>query len=1166
MTPFVHLSVHTEYSIVDGMAKVGELAQRARALDMPAVAITDLTRLFGLVKFQDACHAAGVKPIFGADLRFRIDEGHVDRCTVLAMTRSGYAGLLELVSRAWGKDGHAGLVRREWILDKADGLIVLSGADSDVGRTLVGGDLERAAALADDWTGAFGDRFYLAARRTGRAGEDEHLAAAVELAARRGLPVAATNDVRFLRAEDFEAHETRVCIQDGRTLDDPRRPRAYTPQQYLRSPAEMAELFADLPEALENTAEIAMRCNLELALGAYHLPNYPTPAGESLETLLDTSAAGGLDERLAALPADGAPDDAANGAGTADRAAYRARLDYELGVIKQMGFAGYYLIVAEFVNWAKEHGVPVGPGRGSGAGSLVAWALGITDIDPIAYDLIFERFLNAERVSMPDFDVDFCMAGRDAVIGHVAERYGAASVGQIATFGTMAARAVVRDVARVQGKPHGLADRVAKMIPFELGMTLAAAAAQEPELREFIDENDAVAEIWEMATKLEGVVRNVGLHAGGVVIAPSRLMDFVPLYQADGGVMSQFDKDDVERAGLVKFDFLGLRTLTIIDLAQKAVNAARTARGEAPIDFAALPKDDPETFAMLCTGQTTGIFQLESSGMQELIRRLQPDSIHDIIALVALYRPGPLESGAVDDYIDRKHGRAPVSYPHPRLEGALKNTYGVMLYQEQVMSAAQSLAGFSLGQADLLRRAMGKKKPEEMAKVRQQYMDGAHAQGVDAGVAASVFDQMEKFAGYAFVKGHATAYGLVTFQTAWLKTHHPAAFMAAVLSANMGDRIEKVVGLVDEVRRMEIALHPPNVNQSELGFKAVAGAAGDEILYGLGAVREVGAGAVGLIVAERDAGGAFEDLEDLCRRVDTARVNKAVLEALIRSGALDCLGDAGESIDAVRAHLWEQVPDALLGAEQTARDTALGVTDMFGGATAPSVQETVRESPRPWTRRERLAAEKRALGLYLTGHPIDDHVGELERFRVRRLAKLKPDRKLQRVAGVVVSYRTRRGAMGFAELDDQSGRVEASVFGETFRANRAKLAKDAVLIFEGEVQEDDRSGGLRLRAKSIHTIEEARARFARVIKLSIERDAMDADLGEHLAGLLEPHRGNGAPDDAPRCPVVLAYRCLQGEAELTLGDAWRVAPTDNLLAALRGAFGTECVEVAYAAA
>ena len=1173
MSTFVHLAVHTEYSIADGLANVRDLVRRTADLSMPAVAMTDRANLYGLVKFYDACHDFGVKPIVGVDLRFRVGEEEPARCVLLAASRTGYAHLLELVSQAW-LEGGRGLVRRDWIFERAGGLIALCGPQSDMGRALTAGDADAAGSLAEAWLRPFGDRLYLAVQRTGRGGESRHLAAAVELAAGRGLPVAATNDVRFLRGDDFEAHETRVCIQDGRTLNDPRRERRYSASQYLRSPDEMTALFADLPEAVENAAEIAMRCNLEVEMVTYHLPVFSAPEGKSLETVLDRAAATGLDERLAGLvgepdpsvvegPAPERPEDAVS---VPNVAAYRHRLDYELGVIKQMGFAGYYLIVAEFVNWAKDQGIPVGPGRGSGAGSLVAWSLGITDVDPLAYDLIFERFLNPERVSMPDFDVDFCMDGRDAVIGHVAERYGAAAVGQIATFNTMAAKAVVRDVARVQGKPYGLADKLSKLIPFEVGMTLPKAVAQETELRQFIDDNPEVAEIMEMAYKLEGTVRNVGVHAGGVVIAPAPLTHFVPLYADDGGsAMSQFDKDDVERAGLVKFDFLGLRTLTIVDWAMQAVNAARAARDEPPIDLDAVAKDDPETYALLRTGHTSAIFQLESPGMQDLIRRLQPDNINDIIALVALFRPGPLQSGAVDDYIDRKHGRARVRYPHPLLEQSLKDTYGVMLYQEQVMSAAQSLAGFSLGQADLLRRAMGKKKPEEMARVRQQYMDGARRQGVDENVASGIFDQMEKFAGYAFVKGHATAYGIIAFQSAWLKTHHPAAFMAAVLSANMRE-IDKVVATVDEVRRMRINLRPPDVNASHFRFSAVEGAQREEILYGLGAVRGIGEGAVQEIVAEREARGPFRSLSDFCSRTDAATVGKRVVEALIRSGAMDGFGAAGEPLEALRGRLWEDAPAALQGAEQAARDAALGVSDMFGGAAAPAPSGPA-VAARPWTRRERLNAEKEALGLYLTGHPIEDYAEEIRRFKARRIAALANGQKSQVVAGLVVSYRTRRsrrgGAMGFAELDDRSGRMEASVFGETLDNSRGKLQKDAVLVFEGDVQEDDFSGRLRMRVNAIYSIEEARARFARRIDISMDGDAVGEGACDRLEALLMPHRGNGAADAPQRCPVVLTYRCAEAEARLALGDAWRVAPTDALLADLRGAFGAEHVELVY---
>ncbi len=1164
MTGFVHLSVHTEYSISDGLIRVPDLVRRSAELGMPAVAVTDRANLFGLVKFYEACQSAGVKPLVGADMRYRSPDDGVDRCLLLATSTDGYAGLLRLISRVHAGGGRAGVAEREWILEAARGLIALSGAgEGDVGRALLAGGAERAACLAEEWRSAFGDRFYLEVRRTGRPEEDRYLAAAVKLATRGGFPVVATNDVCFLDADDFEAHETRVCIQEGRTLEDPRRPRRYSGQQYLRPAAAMTELFADLPEALENSVEIATRCNFDLELGTYHLPAFPVPDGVSLEEHLDRSAAAGLEAKLN---------------GSAGGSVYDERLAYELGVIRQMGFSGYYLIVAEFVTWAREHGVPVGPGRGSGSGSLVAWALGITNVDPIAYDLIFERFLNPERVSMPDFDIDFCMEGRDSVINHVAERYGRDAVSQIVTFGTMAARAVVRDVTRVQGKPYGLGDRIAKMIPFEVGMTLATAVAREPDLAQFIDENEDAAEIVDMAYRLEGIVRNVGRHAGGVVIAPSALTEFVPLYadDASGGAVSQFDKDDVERVGLVKFDFLGLKTLTIIDWAVRAVNERRAGAGAAPVDIDAIAFDDEPTFELLRSAATTAVFQLESSGMKELIRNLQPDNINDIIALVALYRPGPMQSGAMDDYIRRKHGRARVEYPHPLLEAALKGTYGVMLYQEQVMSAAQSLAGFTLGQADLLRRAMGKKKPDEMARVRSEFMDGARERGVAPELASGIFDQMEKFAGYAFVKGHATTYGIVSFQTAWLKTHYPAEFMAAVLSADMGN-VEKVVTLVDEVRSMGLTLLPPDVNRSAYRFSAAVttparganGAAGnrgddpDGILYGLGAIREVGAGPVEALVAERATGGPFQDLRDFCARIDGRRAGKRVVEALVRAGAMDGFAEPGETLDAVRARLTAEVPAALQGAEQAARDAELGVHDMFGGVKTQTGLQGGAEAP-PWSRRDRLAAEKETLGLYLTGHPIDDYIAELREFSPQRIADLETGGGRRLVAGLVVSQRTRAGAngggMAFAELDDRSARIEASVFGETFLANRAKLRKDALLVVEGVVQDDD-FRGKRLRADAVYTIAEARARFASRLEITLADDGVGGDFGGRLQTVLESHC-TGAANGAG-CPVAVTYRCGGASGRVRLGERWRVTPSDDLLHGLRNAFGAGSVRVVY---
>ncbi|MFM8354258.1 MAG: DNA polymerase III subunit alpha, partial [Gammaproteobacteria bacterium] len=842
---FVHLRVHSEYSVADGLFKIKDLAVRAAALGMPAVALTDQANLFAAVKFFQACLEQGIKPILGVDLQVIDPDGEVTWSTVLAQNETGYRNLLALVSAAYVGAADRGHIPRDLLFTRAEGLIALSGGRSGaLGSALLKGDAAAATARASAWSTAFPGRFYIELTRTGRVDEERYIDLAVALAATLDLPVVATNAVCFPTEADFEAHEARVCIHDGRTLDDPRRERRYSEAQYLRTPAEMQALFADLPSAIENTVEIARRCSVEIALGTYHLPNYPVPTGVSLETYLADAAQDGLRRRLIRLSELGELHH--------PEAVYHARLAYELGVINQMGFPGYFLIVMEFIGWAKAEGIPVGPGRGSGSGSLVAYALGITDMDPIGYDLLFERFLNPERVSMPDFDIDFCMEGRDRVIAHVSERYGHDAVSQIITFGTMAAKAVVRDVARVQGKPYGLADKLSKLIPFEVGMTLEKAVAQSKELASFIAENEDVAEIMDMAYTLEGIVRGVGRHAGGVVIAPSRLTDFVPLYVDDqsGGLVAQFDKDDVESAGLVKFDFLGLKTLTIIDWAIAAINAARDPAAER-LQIDRIPLDDPRTFALLHSAETTGVFQLESRGMKDLIRRLVPDRFDDIVALVALFRPGPLQSGAVDDYINRKHGREPVVYPHPDTAPVLAPTYGVMLYQEQVMQMAQVLAGFSLGQADLLRRAMGKKKPEEMAKVRAQFLAGCSAREVDGRLAGDLFDLMEKFAGYAFNKSHSATYALVSFQTAWLKAHYPAEFMAATLSADM-QNIDKVVTLVDEARRMGLELLPPSVNRSEFRFSG----AGGRVIYGLGAVRGVGEGPVEALVAARTQGGA----------------------------------------------------------------------------------------------------------------------------------------------------------------------------------------------------------------------------------------------------------------------------------------------------------------------
>jgi len=1158
---FVHLRVHSEYSLADSIIKVKPLAAAIAERGMPAVALTDRANLFGLIKFYRACLEGGIKPLIGVDLRYTsIVESQgvpeICRVAVLAMNATGYRNLLKLVSQAYLGESR-GVLRRDEIFERGEGLLVLCGGrDGEVGRALLKGDAAMAGTLAGQWAAAFDDRFYLELVRTGRADEQRHVSLAVDLAAELSLPVVATNDVCFLDTENFEAHETRVCIHDGRTLDDPRRERRYTAEQYLKTPAEMAELFSDLPEALTNTVEIARRCNAQIGLGEYYLPNYPVPDGVSLEDFLARSAREGLKQRINALESHGELEHPI--------ADYEARLEYELGVINQMGFPGYFLIVMEFIAWARENDIPVGPGRGSGAGSLVAYSLGITNLDPLRYELLFERFLNPERVSMPDFDIDFCMEGRDRVISHVSERYGQEAVSQIITFGTMAAKAVVRDVARVQGKPYGLADRLSKLIPFEVGMTLSKAVTESKELKDFISSSEEVSEIMDMAYVLEGIIRGVGRHAGGVVIAPSALTDFVPLYVDDqsSGLVSQFDKDDVESAGLVKFDFLGLKTLTIIDWAVKAINETRAETGEMLLDIERIPLDDPETFELLQNGRTTAIFQLESRGMKDLIKKLRPDSIDDIIALVALFRPGPLQSGAVDDYIDRKHGRARVAYPDPSTEPALRPTHGVMLYQEQVMQIAQDMSGFSLGEADLLRRAMGKKKPEEMAKVREQFVNGATERQVARQTCDEIFDDMEKFSGYAFNKSHSATYAIVSFQTAWLKCHYPAEFMAATLSADM-QNTDKVVTLVDEVRRMGLSLKPPSVNASRYRFTGHDG----EVVYGLGAVRGVGEGPVSALVANRVEKGPFTNLADFCLRVDARKANKRVLEALIRSGAMDEFVSDTNEIDLIRARLLAELADAMQGAEQVAQNAAAGVVDMFGG-----LAEEAGSRPRTINaleKRERLEFEKEALGLYLTGHPIDEYLCEIEQFCSVRLTRLRAAKKNQFVAGQVVSQRTmksrRGGMMAFLMVDDGTDRIEATLFADTYESTQHKISKDAVLILEGEVQEDDFNGALKLQVASVLTMEEARRRFSRGLEIDVGFNSLDGDLVARLRTSLEPHRQSEAG-----CPVAVLCNSERGDGlsargKVVLGPDWRVNPSDDLIKILRREFGDEQVSLNYPA-
>ena len=1156
---FVHLCVHSEYSLVDGLVRVKPLVAAVADRGMPAVALTDRSNLFAMVKFYRAAMATGIKPLVGVDALIRNDEdpARPSRMILLVQNYEGYRTLTNLVSRSYREGQHLGVPMMDsaWLAGANDGLLAVSGGrDGDIGQALTAGNGQRARELLAFWTGCFGDRFYLSVARTGRPGEEDHLHAAVDLASGAGVAVVAVNDVCFIDRDDFDAHEVRVCIHDGRTLDDSRRPRNYSHQQYLRSAAEMRELFSDLPEAIENTVEIARRCNLELTLGKNFLPDFPIPGGMTVDAYLRQEARRGLDRRFEKMP--GVAADATL------RDSYLARLDLELDVIIQMGFPGYFLIVADFIQWARDNGIPVGPGRGSGAGSLVAFALGITDLDPIEHDLLFERFLNPERVSMPDFDIDFCMEKRDRVIDYVAEKYGRDSVSQIITYGSMAAKAVVRDVGRVLGHPYGFVDRIAKLVPFEVGMTLTKALEQSPDLEEAYRKEDEVRELIDMALKLEGVARNAGKHAGGVVIAPTVLTDFTPLYCEAGGdnLVTQFDKDDVEAVGLVKFDFLGLRTLTIIDWAVHAINAQRDRNGESPLDISAIPVKDEDAFRLLKSGNTTAVFQLESRGMKELIKKLQPDSFDDITALVALFRPGPLQSGMVDDFIDRKHGRAKVEYPHPDLEPILKPTYGVILYQEQVMQIAQVLAGYTLGGADLLRRAMGKKKPEEMAKQGEIFVSGARERGVEEGTAKYIFDLMEKFAGYGFNKSHSAAYALVSYQTLWLKAHYPAAFMAAVLSSDM-DSTDKVVTFIEECRAMGLKVEPPHVNRSGFMF---TGEGKDRIIYGLGAIKGVGEGAIASIVDTREKGGAYRDLFDFCRRVDIRKANRRVLEALIRSGALDELGPN-------RATLMAQLPLAIKMADQHSAMEAAGQDDLFGIGESATLapQEDVPVADRDWEDDLRLQGEKETLGLYLTGHPIDRFEADLAALDVRRLDSFGVEQgrgaERVRIAGYVVAVNrraTQRGYMASVLLDDRKARMEAVFFNEAYEACRELLTADRVLVVEGSVVFDDFRGALTLRADRAMPLEDLRVALAGRVLISVDNERLRRQRwrGERFVDLLVKHL---APFRGGNCQVHLDYRTDAGSGKIVLGDEWRVEARDELLRQLRTLVGDDAVQVGY---
>jgi DNA polymerase-3 subunit alpha len=1156
---FAHLHLHSEYSLVDSTIRIKKLVAACVRAGMPAVALTDENNLFALVKFYKACTAAGIKPIAGADIWVvGQDDPRPYRLTLLCQHHAGYLNLSRLISKAWrdGQHGGKAFVDAAWMTPHSmSGLIAICGRESDAARVAPSGGLDAAHARLAPLLTLFPDRLYLELTRTGRDGEELWNTAALALAGNLQLPVIASNDVRFIDQDDFESHEARVCINQGRVLADPKRPHDYSNEQYLKTPTEMVELFADIPEALENTLELAKRCNLVMEFGKYYLPEFPIPPEHTLDSYIRTLSREGLAERLAAHPM-------APGRTLAE---YEARLEREVDVIVNMGFPGYFLIVADFIGWAKENGIPVGPGRGSGAGSLVAWVLKITDLDPLQFELLFERFLNPERVSMPDFDIDFCMDRRDEVIDYVARKYGRDHVSQIITYGSMAAKAVLRDSGRVLGMGYGQVDKLAKLIPNRpldltlsdaLGISEKSKKETDRVVKDFCDlyeQDEESRTLIDLALKLESLTRNAGKHAGGVVIAPTALTDFAPLYCEPGGegVVTQFDKDDVESVGLVKFDFLGLRTLTIIDWAVKAINQRRLATGEAPLDISALPLDDAKVYTLLKKAQTVAVFQLESRGMQGMLKEALPDRFEDIIALVALYRPGPMD--LIPSFCARKHGREDVEYPDPRVEPILKETYGIMVYQEQVMQMAQIVGGYSLGGADLLRRAMGKKKLEEMAKERAKFREGAAKDGLTGDKADSIFDLMEKFAGYGFNKSHAAAYALVSYQTAWLKAHYPAEFMAATISSDM-DNTEKAVTFLDETRAIGITVLPPDVNESAWMFVAVEPRV---VRYGLGAIKGVGQGVCEAIVAERQARGRFTSIVDFCQRVGSSKLNKRTMEALVMAGALTGMG-------VNRATLMMHIPEAMKAADQEAKNAAAGQVDIFGAAFGtPSIIELSTSVPE-WPLEQLLHGERETLGHYLSGHPTDpwaDTLGQLsscpigeipQRYQPPRPRRDEDDNasKFRRgpetpwtVAGIVTGMRKRGDSDAFVQIEDATGQIECSFFREVFTEAAPLLTRDQLIIVEGGLRIDDFAGGYQLRARKAYSLSDACENYGRLLRLKL--NGIGPDFATQLRHTLAGYRGG-------RTAMLLSgFRNSGAVADLELGEEWRVRALPDLLRALR---------------
>ena len=1135
---FVHLRLHSEFSVVDGTNRIDDAVQVAADDKQPALALTDLNNLFGTIKFYKQARSIGVKPLLGAEIYLESltqDVNHLSKMILLVQSQQGYLNLCELLSRGWTQNVHkaVGVIKLAWLQELSQGLIALSGAQSGpVGQALAQGDLSRASELALQIAGIFPHRFYIELQRAGRADDEAHVVAAVQLASHLNLPVVATHPVQFTKPDDYEAHEARVCISEGEILGNQRRVRKFTREQYFKSSAQMVELFADIPSAVANTLEIAKRCNVSLVLGKPQLPDYPTPNGMAIDEYFRFSSHEGLKERLAHLYPDATKREA-------ERQRYEERLEFEINTILKMGFPGYFLIVGDFINWAKNNGCPVGPGRGSGAGSLVAYSLKITDLDPLQYNLLFERFLNPERVSMPDFDIDFCQTNRDRVIDYVKDKYGRNAVSQIVTFGTMAARAAIRDVGRVLDMSYTFCDGISKLIPNKPGqhITIDGAVKEVPMLAERLEKEEEVKTLLELAKKLEGMTRNVGMHAGGVLIAPGKLTDFCPLYQQPGSesAVSQFDKDDVEAAGLVKFDFLGLATLTILEIARQFIQTRH--KGQENFAFDNIALDDSATYRLFQEGKTEAVFQFESRGMQGMLRDARPTRLEDLIALNALYRPGPMD--LIPSFVARKHGREKVEYPHPLVEGMLSETYGIMVYQEQVMQTAQILGGYSLGGADLLRRAMGKKKAEEMAEHREIFRKGAAGNNIPAHKADEIFDLMERFAGYGFNKSHAAAYSLLAYHTAWVKVHYTAEFFCANMTVEMDDT-DKLKVLYEDAIKMGMAFEAPNINRGTYRFEPISD---KTIRYGLGAIKGSGEQAIEAIVAARESGGAFTSVYDFARRVDRSRLNKRTVEALIKAGAFDCL-------DLNRASLLASVDRAFdFASASQANVNQGGLFDMGDDTHGSSHQEPDLVNAMPWGVKERLTQEKTALGFYLSGHLFDEVDREVRSFVKTRIDDLMDSRDAQLLTGIVSDMRVingQRGRLAIFKLDDKSATIEATADEATMNTYRNILREDELVVVMGKVQNDRFSGGLRLSINQVWDLNQARCRFGKYLRVAVNGTVPDIAriVREHPARVEASEQGNLVRGLGVRLQVLREG----ANAEIELGDNVKFFPTDAALA------------------